>query len=164
MTPTGPAVGRELDALVATKIMGIQVGAPCLEDNVVYTADATGFTVSYSCTKCAWHRRDDDEQDQTFNTCGQHSPHPTEAERYSTNIASAWLVVEKMLSLHKTFEISGPAANRPSNPDATGYLATFSDWGMPWHSTEWALTVPEAICRAALVEWLKRWGEAKPDA
>jgi hypothetical protein len=101
MTP-----GRELDALVAEKVMGCLSGVSVLDDG----------------RHCLWINR-----------------HWVDLLPYSTDIAAAWEVVEKLTRSGWYFELRAP-----------NYLASFFR-GIDSHceSIE-APTAPHAICLAAL--------------
>jgi hypothetical protein len=131
--------GRELDTLVAEKVMGIEVvydafGGPCVPgtDSV---SDPRG---DYGLGPI---------------TTGDSIPD------YSTDISAAWEVVESMAA--KTFEVTveggGPYGDRPDLQNGEGWYASFylGDSNAPWKSgtinaQAWASTAPHALCLAAL--------------
>lgn len=72
--------GKELDALVAEKVMGIDLTAPCNGEMEIY------YTTPY-CVKCGYEFSKDDYR---------YGPHTYNPRHYSTSIAAAWEVVEKL--------------------------------------------------------------------
>lgn len=104
------APGRELDALVAEKVLGYEITP----------GGYTGYLPSFS-----------------------------------TDIAAAWEVVEKLRAMNSTLELYSPGAlvNDEMGIHAVEWQATFKSWEEPWGphgpSVE-AQTAPHAICLAAL--------------
>lgn len=118
MTP-----GRELDALVAEKVMGCKV--------LWQKATVSG---PYCGCNCA----DGFEE-------GPHSdPNRMDAnlKSYSTDIAAAWEVVEKLAENGKLLELYAGGG-----PKGASWTATFFDGSS---GNEYADTAPHAICLAAL--------------
>lgn len=121
MNPDTLKAGRELDALVAEKIMGL---GPERWD-----------------PPCFWYHTTDDAEPRSgwCYTCSKAICEvPGEPRRYSTSISDAWLVVEKMAA-HPTnwYFMVGP----------DGYL-TAENGGSGFDIC--ADTAPLAICLAAL--------------
>ena len=120
--------GRELDALVAEKVMGWQ------EFPYLILSDDR---LSY-CPPGPVH----------ISTVREVPP-------YSTSIAAAWEVVEKLRAMNSTLELYSPGAlvNDEMGIHAVEWQATFKSWEEPWGphgpSVE-AQTAPHAICLAAL--------------
>jgi hypothetical protein len=119
--------GRELDRLVAEKVMG-------------WTDlwEGEGYVMAYP------------PNEQAMGIDGERAPVPP----YSTDIAAAWQVVERMTDRDRadrcTFEM-----HRATDWDdpAWGYDVRFGRWGDPTHQRErkvWARTAPLAISLAAL--------------
>lgn len=100
--------GRALDALVAEKVMGEPV----------------------TWLPTALSHRDPHQSGEVFGAKGWHR-----VPSYSTDIADAWLVVEKMRE--RGFVIS-------ATPNQQSWCATFGA------DSVWGETAPLAICRAAL--------------
>jgi hypothetical protein len=140
--------GRELDALVAEKIFGWQRRPfECnAEQRVVVPPDWTDFSVDY------WLGRD----------IYEHVP------AYSTDIAAAWQVVERLRDLgcnHFSLEWEQPYDDRPrrdreADPQERPWLFAFNaprhlsgspSIGMPDPVVLHASTAPLAICYGALI-------------
>lgn len=69
----------------------------------------------------------------------------------SRDIAQAWIVIAELLNRNIAFQLHAPCADRPSDPTRIdGWIANFSDWGMPFHYSAWGTTATVAICEAAL--------------
>lgn len=111
--------GRELDALVAEKVMGLEI-----------TKIANGHM---------WFR----------DGVTLRSPIP----HYSTDIAAAWLVVEKMSSdgwIHEITEhINDSQIKCAMFANRSGHYESYE---RSWDDEQWAVsgTAPHAICLAAL--------------
>lgn len=130
--------GREMDALVARTVLGLEpkwvasepwvsTSGPSVLDfycnfgGAVYTADRDWLVDDYWLPDC--RRRLPD---------------------YSTDIAAAWKVVENILRESEVYVCSGVVVNGES-----GWRATVeSELGL-WEAD--APTAPEAICKAALM-------------
>ena len=113
--------GRELDALIHEQVFG-----KCAHDWIKVTnkpLDKKGNSI-YKCSKCGDRR-------PAREAMGWRN--------YSTDIAAAWQVVEKMSKLYHV-EIE--------NFD-NGYGVTLDDYSQTWEAH--ADTAPLAICRAALL-------------
>lgn len=76
--------GRELDALLAEKVMGIDLKSPC-------TGKAEPIYQDYICDSCG--------------AIGFESNHFPEAKFYSSNIYSAFEIVDKLLKQDNIFEL-----------------------------------------------------------
>lgn len=131
--------GRELDALVAEKVMGLPPSAwppPCIRH----------------------HRTDDAEWDSGSQEAGgwcytcntMISSVDREPPAYSTDISAAWEVVEKLKERHGVKVMGGP-------DDEGGceiWCCDITAYGYrPFQDHSWsdaAATAPLAICRAAL--------------
>lgn len=112
--------GRELDALVAERVMGLT------------SFKHDGY--DGECAKCGF------EWDPHRGGPGTACPIP---DPYSTDIAAAWEVVEKLCASGKGFTLEHPGFS-PGTPD----IHVFASFGMsPYMVAE---TAPLAICRAAL--------------
>jgi hypothetical protein len=125
--------GKELDALIAEKIMGL-VKVPYNDPTRFYYLEAE------SCPTCGY--------DGKFWDANQNS---YEIPPYSTVIASAWEVVEQMHSHAKpVLELFAPQQDYSNEK----WRARFSrKWwldGSGYDHTEEGDTAPEAICKAAL--------------
>jgi len=132
--------GRELDALIATEIMGYQgVGfyrrksrftsgwEPCAKD------DVTPDTPEWKATLAIWR-----EDGETFAV-----------KRYSTDISAAWQVVEKLASEGFTPSI---VFSDEKHWGMTAYCQQESVVGdFTLEDVVWCDTAPEAICKAALM-------------
>lgn len=122
--------GRELDALVAEKVMGLNL-----------------TVIPETCPYCDGYV----SQNRDPGWCGSCGAYVNEPEPYSTDIAAAWEVVEKMrtwkgkgtlgcracIEIHSIDGSFEEGENKP-------YLA------MIWGKEGIAKTAPLAICRAAL--------------
>jgi hypothetical protein len=141
--------GRELDALVAEKVMGwtgrMEVARRGRRDEwlVVFTGRPDGGIGDYAC----FYDRDGGK----IYCCKPHNIH--HAGRYSTGIAAAWEVVEKVwATLPKTGYGTFRALLHRRDPDGR-WICEFApdahgDWST--HATAEADTAPLAICLAAL--------------
>jgi Phage ABA sandwich domain len=177
--------GRELDALIAEKLLGwrwfavgaekwIRVGLWPPEDgrhtrwNLPSSAvDVTGREQEYKRFS-EWYR------------CGSYGNNPTTGlPHYSSDIGAAWLVVEalrqqgwlvEVKEMPDGFPFLGPDDMDPQ-PRIFRRACCFLHWVstqgvdntrryIHLHPSGLGHTTPEAICRAALdsVELLKRWG------
>lgn len=117
--------GRELDALVAEKVMGwkkdrVRVGRNSGDGTTFWTIDALRFGDRIHALE---------PHDQPLNVPG--------LPPYSTDIAAAWEVVDNMRARNLEFEIS-------SAPHRLPWLAKFGRRAEP------APTPAHAICLAAL--------------
>ena len=131
--------GRELDTLVAEKVMGLQLmrwtNHPTFEP-VVIRGDGR-------CNRCGWPLFDNPEKGCTAENCSMRPmPDYPRIPDYSTSIAAAWEVVEKV-QLFNSLALA--------QQDGT--------WEKPWAVIEQgedgdmiseAVTAPLAICLAAL--------------
>ena len=115
--------GRELDALVAEKVMGLAV-APR------HCCGAQGYGLGWDdhCDGCDFNKyRLEVERD---GGCI-----PTwKGTEYSTEIAAAWEVVEKLLGLGYTLELYSPGAliNDEFGTHSVGWGAEFCTWSEPY--------------------------------
>lgn len=124
--------GRELDALVAEKVMGLTWN----EDR---------------CRICGWPLAASRDEGCAPGDC---SMRPSPARRadepapYSTDIAAAWEVVERMCADGWEYEI-----NSHYSVTARFGKGHYEHWDSVWHGPsveEFADTAPHAICLAAL--------------
>jgi hypothetical protein len=118
--------GRELDALVAEKVMGL-----CVLDSVNMYGD--GCVVSDA-------GMDEWEKHREYGKVDD----PDLLEPYSTHIAAAWEVVEKMKATHicKVVGLSSTGEWFASiKPKEAGIFSSHA----------YAPTAPEAICKAAIL-------------
>lgn len=129
MTTTEVEAGRELDALVAERVMAwpYLLCRPFVGTGVIETRDGT---MSEFCSKCG-------------RPHGYHDGWP----HYSTDLRSAWLVVEKMRQhpdpRYRTLRMVAYSYNRT--------YATFDrDNEDDWTEANGTHATPLAICRAAL--------------
>lgn len=116
--------GRELDALIAEKVMGL-------------VWDET------HCRICGWKLSATVEQGCVKDSCSLRPPPSRRADEpphYSTDIAAAWQVVEKISSYSLTVIITNHMAAEGWNVEILGLE---EDIGAD------ATTAPEAICLAA---------------
>ena len=163
--------GRELDALVAEKVMGATLTGPVGADYIegewtVWGAPSGNQRVEPSCLRhCLCENTDKyyaDHPDryrghswESKNVGGHYPPCVMVVPRYSTSIAAAWEVVEKLRAMNSTLELYSPGAlvNDEMGIHAVEWQATFKSWEEPWGphgpSVE-AQTAPHAICLAAL--------------
>jgi len=122
--------GRELDVLVAEEVMGFDVvedpeSAICGGSRV-----SGGLWVIIERDYHEWGHKVD------------------QSEPYSTDIAAAWEVVEKMDERKRWVHIR---SSMDQNLKERGWAVDMGRW---WNRTRlgvWARTVPEAICKAALL-------------
>jgi hypothetical protein len=122
-----------IDTEVAEKVMGL---VPCAEWTPTNFGSAGGPAVTKRCKHPDGACYPTIENPGIFGIAGG-------CPRYSTKVAAAWEVVEKMTSTHYTFALSVFWKNRHPAEAMFG-----SEWG--WDVTLSAETVPLAICRAAL--------------
>ena len=128
--------GPALDALVAEKVMGLR-----LDGDFPIQQDEAGGWDPIDEEDGAGHQRR-----PCYRTCGDHPMPPYQYEHgstcrrvvpeYSTDIAAAWEVVEKL---------------RPTGPKLSIHAARLGydvEYGPGWFVS--APTAPLAICRAAL--------------
>jgi len=134
--------GRELDALVAEKVMGLRYCEPGLAIDV-----ATGAEKTIPPT---WMR---------FKEMDGHMPvyDPCDLPKYSTEIGAAWEVVEHVRRMHPArvwFELYAPRGDLP-------WTAVFFTRCLEWEDSMYEMgsdriipssgkEAPLAICRAAL--------------
>ena len=116
--------GRELDALVAEKVMGLT------RHDESYVTESIGKVLRFvwrdGCGDCVY-------SGDMF------------LPRYSTNIADAWEVVEKLVST------PGPNGDHHSvQVDYSGDAVVVIDENEDWQVSAIASTAPHAICLAAL--------------
>ncbi len=114
--------GRELDALVAEKVMGLKIVVKVWGTGKKYRSFSVG------------------EPDYIYSSDRPEGELINSVPRYSTDIAAAWEVVEK---LGQHFQLFSPTDNRPS------WEARFRDGRFKLVTAE-AATGPHAICLAAL--------------
>jgi hypothetical protein len=133
--------GRELDKLIATKVMGLKLESLSCDPNVTMVRDDVGDTTRFVYL---------------------------DIPKYSTDIVAAWGVVEKVKSMRpdpKEFGLE-PGHHQDFLIEFTG-----SVWRVGWVPMNlegnmtiqgFAETAPAAICEAALaaLEALKEKGEA----
>jgi hypothetical protein len=123
--------GRELDALVAEKVMGAEWDEQ--------------WAVGYSILKF----REDVRHLVTHDwACEKKQVNPA-CPHYSTDIAAAWLIVERLRPAEDT------RYGVTIESDGAGWYCTVEDadveWDDPAHtSVAYGETLPLAICRAAL--------------
>lgn len=116
--------GRELDALIAEKVMGLT------RHDESYVAEGVGKVLRF-----VWR----DGGGTCVYSGDMFLPH------YSTNIADAWEVVEKLVST------PGPNGDHHSvQVDYSGGAVVVIDENEDWQVSAIAGTVPLAICLAAL--------------
>ncbi len=136
--PMSIAVGRALDALVAEKVMGLE----CIRlvDKTV-DDDREWFALVA-----------DGEPRRRAGMFGLHCGY-WEIQRYSADIASAWLVVEKLQDRFHVF-LGRVAPFACGNKKSAWNVQFTGEWksGEPMREIHEAIaeTAPEAICRAAL--------------
>ena len=137
--------GRELDALVAEKAMGyrrVDLTPEWLGREVwcFYPGDSPLMEYSWDepSGNAMMHRNGKDESDGTADILPS----------YSTDIAAAFEIVEKLRDQHMELELSVVPKGAPAYPDDAQWLAGFSDDGPT--NQEWGATAPHAICLAAL--------------
>ena len=116
--------GRELDALIAEKVMGLT------RHDESYVAEGVGKVLRFvwrdGCGTCVY-------------SGDMFLPH------YSTNIADAWAVVEKLVNT------PGPNGDHHSvQVDYSGDAVVVIDENEDWQVSAIAETAPLAICLAAL--------------
>ncbi len=132
--------GKELDKLVAEHIFGGRRSFKCPHcESTHFDTHIMGSIESRVCHKCSW--------DDLFEDALPH---------YSTNIADAWLVVEKLQKLspvyredsYEWFYIDAP--NKTETEWQVGWKAHLDYEGDYLYYTATGNTVMEAICKAAL--------------
>jgi hypothetical protein len=148
--------GRELDALVAEKVMGLGVSAGVWTDTKKN---------DYGLTETAWTRTVG-VLDSDKHGVGYHHEVVTTYEavnHYSTDIAAAWEVVDAICIPAPEGCWTGPTFqlnHDKSEPEATQWQAIFSNldsldgvksWSGEQFTDVHADTAPLAICRAALL-------------
>ena len=124
-------VGRKMDALVAEKIMGFEYR----EVRVDVSSNPDRF--EYRTLKTLVRPRSK-ARERFFGWDDQ-------VPQYSTNVAAAWEVVEKMGELGYTCHIEWKGSDRTSAGSAE---VTFVKHLTEGHGVG---TMPEAVCRAALM-------------
>jgi hypothetical protein len=123
--------GRELDALVAEKVFGCKVRrAPEMYD--------------YAYCECG-----DGEHGDQSNYERRFHDDPWDIRRYSTSIAEAWLVVEKLAQTEWDYSLEYKGKGRGYEFTAEGYFGKWVDGQFRYGHTV-ADTVPLHICLAAL--------------
>jgi len=156
--------GHELDALIAEKVMGLEVARGCRfkpnyetekalnswvepkQDEYFTPGKIAGWRESYSIIRPGITvRRPDDNEIAYHDACPE----------YSTDITAAWEVVEKMSSYD--FDVSISLSSKLSSDDLERWYCdmTHGDDNAPWREDYkfiqvWAPTAPHAICLAAL--------------
>lgn len=126
--------GSELDALVATKVMGL---VPCNKWTPGSIGSAGGFCM-FSHHDICGH-----EMGKCFPSVPDLDWIGNGPQPYSTNIASAWLVVDRLRSFYSNVNLHG----------ANGWglsLGIITLDGEDWTAPIPADTAPLAICLAAL--------------
>ncbi len=116
--------GRELDALVAEKVMGLEF------DNNEEQREALFVKMKESRTAYRWLVYEDWAMSTNKGIC----------PAYSSSTSAAWEVVEHMLSKGHTFDVEGWTTN-----NVIEYRVHFNDVDRAYGST-----VAHAICLAAL--------------
>jgi len=145
--------GREVDALVAEKVMGLipqkdfgewpEHEWKRYEDGEIDRVEMGDYHMGPQCTRCYYCYCDD---------CGKGEEGPCERKPkpYSTNISFAWEVVEKMISNGFTFAIdfNDYEAHAGQAPLTDMWYCSFV---IPDGTCEedWADTAPLAISRCA---------------
>lgn len=126
--------GRELDALIAEKVMGWEVLTDELE---IAKREGTPDLVDPQ----RWHRRKVWFKGNEKMACEECGTLPA----YSTNITDAWEVVERLVST------PGPNGDHHSvQVDYSGDAVVVIDENEDWQVSAIADTAPLAICLAAL--------------
>lgn len=137
--------GREMDALIAEKVMGHRPEYGCFVDDT-YNGECVGTDGATDCLLAEQKLR---KQKQIPGDCKYWRI--AEPEPYSTDIAAAWEVVEKIKDTNmdsykygaNSFELS---RNRPMQPSRL-YACRFNSNN---NGYSYAETASLAICRAAL--------------
>lgn len=151
MTTDIPA-GRELDAALAERVMGLRVVHPAWPCG--YYPDGCSIEIMHAADDenrepDSWHTElrpihqvregDPDNSDtHTYRFLCEVVP------AYSTDIAAAWLVVERMRALGWCVAIN----DRMDDPEP--WWCEFATDGYERGAQAWANTMPLAVCRAAL--------------
>lgn len=133
MSEQEPTTGRELDVLIAEKVMGQTDLAHlqgCYEESTL--PDGDGYE-GFFCPRCK----------RSASDTGPCAP------SYSSNIAAAFQVVERMNELRYSVSIYSQGSWRVEFEDRTDNLTEYRAFGD---------TLPLAICRAAL-ESFRQIGE-----
>ena len=130
MIPSDLPAGRELDALIAEKVMGLppeqwRHDAPGCED-IYYNV----------CNRCGLSQNSKSDAEFYQERCPEPAP-------YSTDIAAAWLVVEKL----RLAVVSGDDPKDGSHGYWAGVPVPLGGNMEDWRGAD---TAPLAICRAAL--------------
>lgn len=126
--------GRELDALVADGVMGI-----------VWDESR--------CRMCGWLVAQTQEQGCTKDLCAFVEPPATRADEpahYSTDIAAAWKVVDRMRELGFGCKIDVEPKAHDMKPAVEFYDYSSDSMDDYKDGHAWDEAVPCAICRAAL--------------
>lgn len=123
--------GQELDALIAKNVMGIKLGR-CA------SAELDVVDGGFACPTCLF-----------ASTRNSREEHDIEVLHYSTDIAAAWVVVEKLKATH-FINITEPDEEGVDGfmcalIEKSGRTGKYSYW---YRATE--KTAPLAICRTAL--------------
>lgn len=121
---TALEAGRDLDALVAKRIFGAEMPMNTYPDRVYLPEFLRFYRAPGGAEAAGWPRG---------------KPSTTATPPYSTDIAAAWLVVERSGSF-MLYQATG------------GWVAQLGLRAKPYSGTSeaWAETAPLAICRAAL--------------
>lgn len=136
--------GRKLDALIAEKVMGLEKVAPHRQgfDGRSGWHDDYGFGDGYVRNPPKWPQEPRFPEDYNF----QRVP------PYSTDIAAAWDVVEKLGNWHGfdflVWRTAEASQYHEGDWQAGWYEAGFD--GPESRASAYAKTAPIAICRAAL--------------
>jgi Phage ABA sandwich domain len=144
------AAGRELDALVAEKVMGLAWEKVTHTMGWAVTVDGSREPI----TRDEWELR---RNGQPIIVSGplMHGLYACPVPGYSTDIAAAWEVVEKLDAgwFFQVERIDGdyhePTGYREPGRKAR-WAASFQRWRTSIPFSAVANSVPEAICRAAL--------------
>lgn len=125
--------GPEIDAAVAEHVMGLPSG-PCDGEQWAGSYDSMGLCDDFQCSKCRLVTEQWPKQHDIIHA------------NYSTNIATAWLVAEKVMHLDRwVFHMNSHCGI------ASGYGVTFQLYNVPGSQRfAMAKTAPLAICIAAL--------------
>jgi hypothetical protein len=120
--------GLEMDALVATRVLKL----PAVE------------LKGARCPECGAEMRFCGQRSYCSD-CGEwrHSPY----REYSDEIDAAWNVVERLAERNIRLHLE----DARGETGVSGWVAWFDLPGGHTSASEWALSAPEAICRAALI-------------
>lgn len=143
MTTTTLQAGRELDALVAEKVMGWQITTP----------------IDNSCDHSVGRRRDGTSARRNWGVPPHKADEKEEWKRedvipnYSTSIAAAWEVITRLWERRNEFHLSfvdGFKVDYDGREWTAGFWEVDYDAGDSWFKEATANTAPLAICLAAL--------------